>query len=270
MNANLRKLKQLSRPLLPVDLFPLEFRTSQGKKLQSTLVKSAYPELDPTSLTQTYADSKTGLELPLFAVFDLEGPARQEYRISTGAAPRTIGGLESFLPWSRVQASVRALNARSLTAHQWVSRVAVLCGIVMHLSCVAGLWFVHQNQLHPLLFLGLLFGALLSLTFGSIVVRTMWPLTQLRLVAEFDGLLPPRTRLIARGARADYEKLSLIVDQQGRWNSTLLPDPAPPDLDPLLVGSKQVDGVLRHFVLDTFDLTDSENYLAAEFSTTPE
>jgi hypothetical protein len=269
MNANLRKLKQLSRPLLPVDLFPLEFRTSEGKKLQSTLVKSAYPELDPTSLAQTYTDSTTGLELPLFAVFDLEGPASQEYRVSTSASPRTLGGLESFLPWSRVQASVRTLNARSLTAHQWVSRIAVACGILMHLSCVAGLWFVHQNQLHPLLFLGLLFGALLSLTFGSVVVRTMWPLSQLRLIAEFDGLLPPQTRLIARAARANFEKLFLVVDQQGRWDSALLPDPAPPDLDPLLVGSKRVGGVLRYFVLDTFDLTRSEDYLTAEFSTMP-
>jgi hypothetical protein len=37
----------------------------------------------------------------------------------------------------------------------------------------------------------------------------------------------------------------------------------------LLVGSKRVDGVLRYFVLDTFDLTRSEDYLAAEFSTMP-
>jgi len=269
MNANLAKINQLSRPLLPVDLFPLESQTGEGKKLQSTRVKSAYPELDPASLAQTYIDPTTGLELPLFEVFDLEGPARQEYRISASASPRTLGGLESFLPWSRVQESVRALNARSLAAHQWMSRIALFSGVVMYLSCVAGLWFIRQNQLHPLLFLGLLFGALLSLTFGSVIVRAMWPLSQLRLIAKFDGLLPPQTRLIARAARVEFDKLFLVVDQQGRWESALLPDPAPPDLDPLLVGSKRIDGVLRYFVLDTFDLTRSEDYLAAEFSTMP-
>src|SRR5262249_3707254 len=128
------------------------------------------------------------------------------------------------------QASVRTLNTRSLTAHQWMSRIALLGGIAMYLSCVAGLWFVRQNQLHPLLFLGLLFGALLLLTFGSVAVRMIWPLSQLRLIAKFDGLLPPKTRLIARAARADFKKLFLVVDQQGRWDSALLPDPAPPDL----------------------------------------
>jgi hypothetical protein len=267
MNANLAKINQLSRPLLPVDLFPLESQTGEGKKLRSTLIESAYPELDPASLAQTYTDSTTGRELPLFAVFDLDGPARQEYRVSSSSSPRNFGGLESYLPWSRVQESVRALNARSVAAHQCMSRIALFSGVVMYLSCVAGLWFIRQNQLHPLLFLGLLFGALLSLTFGSVVVRTIWPLSQLRLIAEFDGLLPPQTRLIARAARAGFDKLFLVVDQQGRWESELLPDPAPPDLDPLLVGSKKVDGVIRYFVLDTFDLTRSEDYLAAEFST---
>lgn len=56
-------------------LFPLEKECDEGKAF---LAKAPAPllnlqEFDPSGLEQTYRDEATGAELPVFAVFNLEG-----------------------------------------------------------------------------------------------------------------------------------------------------------------------------------------------------
>jgi hypothetical protein len=56
-------------------LFPLERECEQGKTLLAKAPKTLLhlQEFDPYGLQQTYRDEATGAELPVFAVFDLEG-----------------------------------------------------------------------------------------------------------------------------------------------------------------------------------------------------
>jgi len=62
----------------------------------------------------------------------------------------------------------------------------------------------------------------------------------------------------------------LVVDQQRRWKSELLPLPASALLDPLLIGEKREHFGSRYYLIDQFELTKAEEYLVAEFSTGPE
>ncbi|MBV8278294.1 MAG: hypothetical protein JO170_23960 [Verrucomicrobia bacterium] len=84
MNDKLSLLRQnYCRPVTIIGnttyhLFPLENECHEGKTL---LTKRPAPilhvqEFDPSGLEQSYLDETTGAELPVFAVFDLEGKQR--------------------------------------------------------------------------------------------------------------------------------------------------------------------------------------------------
>ena len=64
-----------------------------------------------------------------------------------------------------------------------------------------------------------------------------------------------------------FDNLYLVVDQQNRWKSELLPVPASALLDPLLIGEKRERSRSSYFLIDQFDLTKAKDYLADEFAT---
>ena len=110
-------------------------------------------------------------------------------------------------------------------------------------------------------------GAFLSYLVAEFLLNRIYPWKKLVLTAEFDGILPQSTREIALTAKHRFSNLYLIVDQQKRWQSTLLRDPVPRALDPLLIGELKKGNRRRFFLLDQFDLTAAEQYLADEFAT---
>jgi hypothetical protein len=105
-------------------------------------------------------------------------------------------------------------------------------------------------------------------TFG--IVGNLFPVKKLFLTATFDGILPKETRQKAIHARGHFDNLYLVVDQQNRWKSELLPLPASALLDPLLIGEKRGRFRSCYFLIDQFDLTKAEDYLIAEFLINPE
>jgi hypothetical protein len=52
--------------------------------------------------------------------------------------------------------------------------------------------------------------------------------------------------------------LYIVVDQQERWESAVLPEPSARALDPLLIGELKQDHQRKWFVLDQFELTAAE------------
>jgi hypothetical protein len=74
-------------------LFPLEREREceQGKTLLAKAPKTLLhlQEFDPYGLQQTYRDEATGAELPVFAVFDLEGNHQFAVEITTDSVPTT-------------------------------------------------------------------------------------------------------------------------------------------------------------------------------------
>ena len=102
------------------------------------------------------------------------------------------------------------------------------------------------------------------------IVGNLFPVKKLFLTATFDGILPKETRQKAIHARGHFDNLYLVVDQQNRWKSELLPVPASALLDPLLIGEKRERSGSSYFLIDQFDLTKAEDYLTAEFLINPE
>ena len=80
------------------DLFPLEKECEDGKALLAKAPKTLLhlQEFDPYGLQQTYRDEATGAELPVFAVFDLEGSHQSAFEITTDLLPTTTS-LRAFL-----------------------------------------------------------------------------------------------------------------------------------------------------------------------------
>jgi hypothetical protein len=110
--------------------------------------------------------------------------------------------------------------------------------------------------------------AFLAYLVSLLVLNRICPWRKLVMSAEFDGILPKEVREKARAAKDQFDKLYLIVDQQHRWKSALLPDPKPRLLDPLLIGEVKQGRRRKFFLIHQFDLTAAEQYLADEFATT--
>jgi hypothetical protein len=279
MNDNLNLLRQNHcRPVTAsgktaTNLFPLERECPEGKmllgKAPGTLLQ--LEEFDPSGLEQTYRDEAAGAELPVFAIFNLEDSHRVTFEITTdslpGIADRT--GLWAHIPFRQTQAFVWDINERRMKAERF-TLISVIVGIILGPICVflggpgmaAGLTAV-------VLAAGSVFGGFLGYILGISILDRWCPWQKLAITAEFDGLLPRKTRELAQAAKYHFDNLYLIVDQQNRWKSALLADPSPRALDPLLIGELKQGEQRKFFLLDQFALTAAEQYLAAEFATQP-
>ncbi len=246
-----------------------------------------YLKFDPSGLRQTYCDQTTGAELPVFAVFNLEGSS--ELRADIGMDRRLVFdaslNLANYLPFGRAQKFLEGVNQKALRtlsiAGAWYPRVGLIAAFVVALIVAAYLVpppAARLPQGTPSLTSDTFFFA-----FGAFItalcmfhlvtpgiVGNLFPVKKLSLTATFDGILPKETRQKAIHARGYFDNLYLVVDQQNRWKSELLPVPASALLDPLLIGEKRERSRSSYFLIDQFDLTKAEDYLIAEFLTNPE
>jgi hypothetical protein len=277
MNQNLDLLRQkYCRPAVATgratnSLFPLEKKCEQGRTLLAKAPKTLLQlqEFSPYGLHQTYRDEAAGLELPVFAVFDLEGDHQLTFEITTDSiAPATVPkSLPSYIPFQTAQASVRKINKVRLRSERAVGRISVILGIVP----VLAYFFSGVTALPSMVEAGILVGgwlvaSFLSYVLGLSLLDRICPWKKLVMTAEFDGILPKQTREKAVAAKSHFDRLYVIIDQQHRWKSALLPDPRPRALDPLLVGELSQGRSRKFFLIDQFDLTEAEQYLADEFA----
>jgi hypothetical protein len=136
----------------------------------------------------------------------------------------------------------------------------VLSLLLSHTTAIVGAAAPH------VLVEGWALGTFLAYLLGLFVLNRLLPWKKLVITAEFNGILPKEAREKARAAKDHFEKLYLIVDQQYRWKSALLPDPRPRALDPLLIGELKRGRRRKYFLIHQFDLTEAEQYLADEFA----
>jgi hypothetical protein len=282
MNQNLDLLRQnYCRPAIASGrgtnyLFPLEKECEQGKALLAKAPKTLLhlQEFSPYGLHQTYRDEATGLELPVFAVFDLEGEHRLAVEITTDSISKADEpkSLPSYVPFQTTQGSVREMNKRRMNGERVATRISVILGIVPALAYLfSGALTMSGVVTGAGILMGMwVLGALLVYLLSLFVLDRICPCRKLLLAAEFNGILPKKVREKARAAKSHFDHLYLIVDQQYRWKSTLLPDPRPSVLDPLLVGELKQGRCRKFYLIDQFDLTEAEQYLADEFATKPD
>lgn len=252
-------------------LFPLEEECEEGKALLAIAPKTLLhlQEFDPHGLRQTYREEAAGAELPVFAVFDLEGSHQLAFEITidsllTANQPKS---LPDYIPFQLSQAFVKKINVRRMKSEGVVARLSVFLGIFPVLSLLLTHSITMVREAVPFVLAGgWVLAAFFIYLLGLLVLNQICPWKKLVLTAEFNGILPKETREKARAAKDQFDKLYLIVDQQRRWKSALLPDPSPRILDPLLVGELQQDGVRKYYLIDQFDLTEAEQYLTDEFA----
>ncbi|HYY28664.1 MAG TPA: hypothetical protein VE860_11995 [Chthoniobacterales bacterium] len=278
MSNNLSLLRQnYCRPAtftgnISYHLFPLEKECDEGKTVLRK--RAAAPifhlqEFDPSGLEQSYRDEATGAELPVFAVFNLDGKHRLTYEVTTEFFPIATDptSLSARIPFQKSQAFVRKINEHRTRAERTVAIIAGVLGILP--ASVYLVSPVTNGTPAPFALWGLLASfAMLAYMLALYCVDRLYPRKKLVITAEFNGILPKDARERARAAREHFNNLYLIVDQKHRWKSELLPDPAPRSLDPLLVGELKQGGEHKFFVIHQFDLTEAEQYLADEFAAT--
>src|SRR6266481_3331532 len=253
-------------------LFPLEEECEQGKAL---LAKTSKPllhleEFDPYGLQQIYRDEASGAELPVFAVFDLEGSHQLAFEITTDSLPTTNQpkSLPAHVPFQKTRAFVRRINDRRMKSELALTRLSVILGILPALSFLVSHTTVMVGAAVPYVLVGgWALGAFLSYVLSLFVLNRICPWRKLAITAEFNGIFPKEVRQKAREAKDQFDNLYLIVDQQYRWKSALLPDPRPRALDPLLIGEVKQGRRRKFFLIDQFDLTEAEQYLTDEFAT---
>ena len=281
MSENLNQLRQkYCRPGSFTEkntgyLFPLEEECEEGKALLATAPKTLLhlQEFDPYGLQQTYHDEASGAELPLFAVFDLEGSHQLAFEITTDSLP-TINqskGLSAYVPFQKSEAFVRKINDRRMRFEGALTRLSVILGIFPILSLLLSHTTKMVEAAVPYVLVGgWILGSFFLYLLSLHVLNQVCPWKKLVITAEFNGILPKEAREKARAAKDHFDHLYLIVDQQNRWKSVLLPDPRPRNLDPLLIGELKQGRARKYYLIHQFDLTEAEQYLADEFATKPE
>ena len=260
MSANLNLLRQkYCRPASFAGkrtdhLFPLEEECEEGKSLLATAPMTLlhFQEFDPYGLQQTYREEVDGAELPIFAVFDLEGSHRLTFEITTDSLLTILQpeGLAAYLPYQRAEGFVRKINDRRIKSERVLSGLSMLLGIFPVLILLLSHSVVMVREAVPYVLVGgWILGAFFLYILSPFVLNESFPWKKLVITAEFNGILPKEVREKARAAKDHFEKLYLIVDQQHRWKSVLLPDPRPRVLDPLLIGELR-QGRAREILLD--------------------
>jgi hypothetical protein len=148
--------------------------------------------------------------------------------------------------------------------------VAFVCGTLGSIAAVVAIVLKTIGAIPAFSPFAILAGAAVGALFAYMlivaVIDLFVPRIRLVITAEFNGILPRETRAKARAAKQQFDNLYLIVDQQGRWEAKLLPDPMPRELDPLLVGELNAKSGRKYFLIDQFDLTGAEQYLIDEFA----
>jgi hypothetical protein len=252
-------------------LFPLEEECEEGKALLATAPKTILhlQEFDPSGLQQTYRDEVSGAELPLFAVFDLEGSHQLVFEITTDSLPSINQSkrLTACVPFQKTEAFVRKINDRRMRFEGALTRLSVILGIFPVLCLLLAQTGKMVEAAVPYVLVGgWILGAFFLYLLSLLVLNLVCPWQKLVITAEFNGILPIEAREKARAAKDHFDNLYLIVDQQYRWESVLLPDPRPRVLDPLLVGELKQSRASKYYLIDQFDLTEAEQYLANEFA----
>ena len=277
MSQNLHLLRQnYCRPVMFTgkgsrDLFRLEKECEEGKALLAKTPNTLLhlQEFDPYGLHQTYRDESTGAELPVFAVFELEGSHQIACEITTDSVEVTAEAksLPAYIPVKQTQAVVTKINGRRMKAERAVTRLAAILGILPVLIYIFTHITVMAGAAVPYVLIGgWSLGTFLAYLLGLFMLNRLLPWKKLVITAEFNGILPREAREKARAAKEQFDKLYLIVDQQHRWKSALLPDPRPRALDPLLIGELKRGRCRKFFLIHQFDLTEAEQYLADEFA----
>jgi hypothetical protein len=254
-------------------LFPLEQECDQGKtflaKAPVTLLH--LQEFDPSGLEQTYRDEATGAELPVFAVFDLEGDHQFNFEITAESVPTVAdsNSLSAHLPFEKTQAFVKKINERRIKAERAITPISGVLGILPALAYLYATINVVDDATATRFLITWIFGAGFAYLLSLSVLDRLCPWKKLAITAEFNAILPKEAREKARAVKNYFDNLYLIIDQQHHWKSALLPDPRPRALDPLLIGEFEQGDRRKFFLIYQFDLTEAEQYLADEFATNP-
>jgi hypothetical protein len=278
MSQNLNLLRQNYCRPVTVDekrtphLFTLEKECEQGKSLlaKAPLTQVHLQKFNPHGLLQTYRDEATGADLPVFAVFDLEGSNQITHEITIDSVPTAAErhSLPAYIPLHAAQDFVRRLNERRVRAERVTMRSSATLGIVSVFVYLFSQPTIFAGPIAPFILVGgWALVTFLAYLVSQLLLNRICPWKKLVITAEFDGILPREAREIARRAKDHFDRLYLVVDQQHRWKSTLLRDPTPRALDPLLIGETKQGRRRQFFLVHQFDLTGAEQYLADEFAT---
>ena len=194
-------------------LFPLEEECEQGKALLATAPKTLFhlQEFDPYGLQQTYRDEASGAELPVFAVFDLEGSHRFTFEVTTDSLLpiNQSKGLSAYIPLHKTEAFVRKINDRRMKSERALTRLSVFLGIFPVLGFLVSHTTTMIGAAVPYVLVGgWALGAFLSYLLSLFVLNRFCPWKKLVITAEFDGILPKEVRKSASGQRPLRQPLS--------------------------------------------------------------
>src|ERR1700722_11976851 len=138
-------------------LFPLEEECEEGKTLLATAQKPLLhlQEFDPHGLEQTYRDEATGAELPVFAVFDLEGSHQLAFEVTIDALPAADPDrLPAYLPFQLTQAFIKKINDRRMKSEGVLARLSLVLGALPALSLLLSHSITMVREAVPFVLIG--------------------------------------------------------------------------------------------------------------------
>lgn len=255
--ANTKRLQELERRLTALHakhdgMFELEkdTKTKLGEKIAGfekektrLTLPDKYPHLDPAVLA--WRDEKG---FPKFALFHLDD---DETYISSKKGIPYPESLKKYYTdvYDRLVGKVEKKKTASIFAGLSIC-IASIAGVSMAITYY-GLGHFDPFSLVPGLIVGMFLGLFGILTTQSILGDTV------EISARYNGAIPDATRAKIKLAEKDFGLQNIFILSDVSWVQKTT------YTDPLVIGLK--DGNL--WLIDAFETTPSEEYIAQEFTT---
>jgi hypothetical protein len=284
---------------LPARLTPLEMGTPEGQRLHARIetarLAQRYAQFDPSAMAQTYEDEKLGLTLPTLSAFrvDDKTPSRSVFFFSQGGAenlPSSLkNGKRAFEPGSWDAASDLNDHAGKVWAalrpkgFGRIGRILERAGytglgiFILSVATLIGLMalapFYPDTMIQggmamvygSLAIVGVIIGC--TMLFGCAMAHHLYNPKAPCYTVTFGGFIPDSARAKIEAARPDFDDILLVCDVSNTWSVDDVSRSV--NLDPLVVGVKEIGDKKHYFLIDRFNLTKLEDYVTAEGATSP-
>jgi hypothetical protein len=278
-----------------IQLTGLERSTPEGQALhtqtQTNQLDQRYAKFDPAAMALTYEDAKLGITLPALSAFhvDAKTPSRSVFFFSEGG---TIN-MPSYLKkgkrdfkdeewdavsdlhvhtehiWEKLRPAAFGRGGRILTLITFAGAGVFIMGMIALIGMVAiaaltSLDLIGDNM--GAIMIGIFTG--LAITGVSAIAKETYNPKAPCYTVTFGGFIPSATRAKIEAAKPDFDNILLVCDVANAWSIDEVSRSI--NLDPLVIGVKEIENKKYYFLVDQFNLTKLEDHVAAEWATSPE
>jgi hypothetical protein len=264
--------ESLSRKLLPIEMATRLKITEHNQSIQRNNLFKKYDEkfkiFDPSCLKMKKYNKELKMIVPMFAVYDVNGDT--EFRVSQEVEYNQAGTLAKI----KTKSTFFEEHFQNIMKIPLIAKYGFfLCRVVPVMLVVAaiitsGVIFL-PDAIGPGTILLKYLAIVVSIAVGGFTIcgfadKHFRSIHRSNIRTQFTGVIPDEARDLIKNNAKDFDKI-LLISEANQWSTDKIIIPPQP-VDPLIIGRKEIAGVIKYYLIGQFDPTPIEVYVNREFS----